>query len=98
MDQRAGGGWGILDRVRSRREIPVVLCIDVEPDPRVLDPATTPPWDGFERLIERLPALRQRLAEATGKPAAFTWALRMDPQVAEAFGSPSWLAEKYGDA
>ena len=76
-------------------EVPVVLCIDVEPDPRTYDRANAPRWDGFERLIEQIPAIRERLSAATGKPAAFTWSLRMDPQVAETWGSPAWVAETY---
>jgi hypothetical protein len=75
----------------------VVLCIDVEPDPFVFDPGDPPPpWLGFEQLIEKLPALRRRLSDITGRPATFTWFLRMDPQVAETWGSPSWLANEYG--
>jgi hypothetical protein len=47
--------------------------------------------------VERAAALRDRLSEATGSPAAFTWFLRMDPQVAETWGSPTWAAERYRD-
>ncbi len=96
MSGQGGAVWRILDRVHRRPEVPVVLCIDVEPDPLVFDPADPPPWLGFERLVQRLPALRRRLSEITGAPAAFTWFLRMDPQVAETWGSPAWVAEKYG--
>jgi hypothetical protein len=87
----------VIDRIGRRPETPVVLCVDVEPDPRVFDRADPVDWAGFERLMERIAALRERLSEATGKPAAFTWFLRMDPQVAETWGSPIWPAEKYGD-
>jgi hypothetical protein len=76
-------------------ETPVVLCIDVEPDPRVFDPTHPVPWEGFERLRRHLPALRERLSAASGAPAAFSWMLRMDPQVEKTFGSPAWLAERY---
>jgi hypothetical protein len=79
------------------RQLPVVLCIDVEPDPRVFDPADPPPWLGFERLIEVLPDLRERIEEATGQPARFSWFLRMDPQIAETWGSAGWLSDAYGD-
>lgn len=78
-------------------EVPVVLCIDVEPDPRTYDRANAPGWAGFERLIEGIPALRERLSEAAGRPAAFTWFLRMDPQVADTWDSPAWVAETYED-
>jgi hypothetical protein len=84
-----------FDRVGPRRETSVALCIDVEPDPFVFGPADSPPWFGFERLIQRVPGLRRRLREVTGAPAAFTWFLRMDPQVAETWGSLAWIAEKY---
>jgi hypothetical protein len=53
--------------------------------------------EGFERFVERLPALRDELSEATWQPAAFTWFLRIDPQVAEGWGSATWGAEKYAD-
>lgn len=74
---------------------PVVICIDVEPDPRVFDPAEPPPWLGFERMLERLPALRDRLSEAASRPVAFTWFLRMDPQIAMTWGSAAWAADRY---
>src|SRR3954471_9426054 len=86
-----------LDGVSRRGETPVVLCIDVEPDPRTFDRANPPPWTGFEGFVERLPTLRESLSEATRKPATFTWGLRMDPQVAETYGSPDLVAEKYAD-
>jgi len=85
----------VFDRVSRRPGTPVVFCVDVEPDPRVLDRADPGYFAGFERLVERLPLLRERLSEATGEPAAFTWFLRMDPQVAETWGSPTWPAERY---
>lgn len=74
-------------------EASVVLCIDVEPDPRAFDPDDPPAWEGFERFVERFPAVRARLEEASGASAAFTWFLRMDPQVGETWGSPGWVAE-----
>lgn len=88
----------LLDRVRRHTEVPVVLCIDVEPDLRVFDRGDSRPWTGFERCFERIPLLRERLADGSGAPAAFNWFLRMDPQVAETWGSPAWVAEAHGDA
>jgi peptidoglycan/xylan/chitin deacetylase (PgdA/CDA1 family) len=86
----------VLDLVGRRPGTPIVFCIDVEPDPRVFDRADPDSFAGFERLVGRLPQLRERLSEATGKPAAFTWFLRMDPQVAETWGSPAWIADSHG--
>jgi hypothetical protein len=88
----------LLDRARRRTEVPIVLCVDVEPDLRVFDRGDARPWKGFERFVERAASLRDRLSRNTGSPAALTWFLRMDPQVAETWGSPAWVAETYADA
>ena len=90
--------WRIMDRARPRDDLPVVLCIDVEPDPRVYDPADPPPWLGFESLLRELPALRDRLESASGRPANFCWFIRMDPQIEDTWGSAAWAAETYGEA
>jgi hypothetical protein len=87
-----------MDRMRRSAEVPVVLCIDVEPDPRVYDPSTRPPWLGFESLLRELPFLRDRLEAATGRQANFCWFIRMDPQIEDTWGTASWVAEEYGDA
>jgi glycosyltransferase involved in cell wall biosynthesis len=75
--------------------IPVVLCFDVEPDARALRGRVPEPLAGFERLAPLVPALRDRLAAGAGSPAALTWCVRIDPQIAEAFGSATWLVTKY---
>ena len=93
-----GAAFRLPTRIRRRAETPVVLGIDVEPDPRTFDPRDPPPWDGLESFLERIPSFRRLLATATGAPAAFTWFLRMDPQVATTWGSPGWVADNYGDA
>lgn len=84
--------------MRQRQTKPVVFCIDVEPDERMFDPSgPPPPWLGFERFVERLPRLRERLAESTGRPVAVSWFLRMDEQVERTWGSREWAAGKYGE-
>lgn len=86
----------LLDRWRRHQPLPVVLCVDVEPDLRVFDRDDPQPWRGFERFLERLPELRRLLSERAGS-SAITWFLRMDPQVAETWGSPGWIAAEHGD-
>jgi hypothetical protein len=76
-------------------KLPVVVCMDVEPDLRVLEPGGAGPWAAFEELLPLVEALRARLAKSTGAPASFSWFLRMDPQITEAWGSPGWAAEHY---
>lgn len=91
-------GGLLLDRLRRSGDLlPVVLCIDVEPDPRTWGPSVRPPWRGFEQCLENISSLRDRLSRHTDAPATFNWCLRMDPQIADTWGSPAWVAETYGD-
>jgi hypothetical protein len=75
--------------------IPVVLCIDDEPDESDVDRHRRAPWTGFEELQRWLSRARPRLAAITGAAARFTWFLRMDPQIAEAYGAASWAVTAY---
>jgi hypothetical protein len=85
-----------LDRVRRRSELPIALCIDVEPDGRAFDPDDPGGWDGFVELQEMMPSVRERLGELTGTPARFSWFLRMDPQVDQTWGTPAWVVDQWG--
>jgi hypothetical protein len=75
--------------------IPVVLCLDVEPNRRQVSRRDPEPWTGYEVTQRYIEALRPRLAEVTGAPARISWFLRMDPQVAEPYGSASWTVDRY---
>lgn len=75
--------------------IPFVFCFDVEPDQFDVGPGARP-WLGFERLLERVGTWRDEFAAATDRPVRFNWFLRMDPQIAEAYGSPAWVVDRYG--
>ena len=77
------------------RRIPVVLCIDVEPDGREIDPRSPKDWLGFEATCELADRLRPSLHAATGVSPRFTWFLRMDPQVAHTYGSADWVGRRY---
>src|SRR3954468_1240581 len=61
---------------RRLARVPVVLCVDIEPDDRSTGSGPKP-WRGFERIARELvPPLRRQLSAATGERAAFSWALR----------------------
>lgn len=77
------------------RKIPVILSIDAEPDPRLWVREEKLPWKGFEETYEFFSRLRPRLASVTGSDVNFSWFFRMDPQVADCYGSPSWAARHY---
>jgi hypothetical protein len=72
------------------------MCIDVEPDDRQVGGDGPQHWPAFEEMAARLETLRGRLSAASGSPVAFTWFLRMDSQVEEAWGSSTWVVERYG--
>ncbi len=76
-------------------KIPIILCIDVEPDPFLVNRSNPEPWDGYEGTQAYLSTMRARFEEATGSPVHFTWFFRMDPQVAESYGSPTWAVDRY---
>jgi hypothetical protein len=82
----------------SEDRIPVLFSVDIEPDDFVFPLEAPSPWHGFEVLNEEFKRRREQLAEVTGEPARFAWSLRMDPQIAQGYGSPTWAAERFGSA
>ena len=79
------------------RQIPVILCIDIEPDAQVVARDLRAPWRGYELVHDFLTRLRPQLAAATGSPAHFSWFLRMDPQVEEVYGAADWAVSHYAE-
>lgn len=75
--------------------LPVIVCIDAEPDEREPSPGRPRPWGGYLALQARLAALRDRLP-GPGSTAHFAWFVRMDPQIADTYGTPAWGAVTYG--
>jgi hypothetical protein len=76
--------------------IPVVLCVDVEPDDFYVDRRDPKPWRGFEALHPEFRDLRAKLEARTGHDVHFCWCIRMDAQIALAHGRPAWAVEQYG--
>jgi len=81
--------------VNASEPIPVVVGIDVEPDPRLTDPQRPEPWRGFERLYSFFMELRSQLASPSGTRPQFSWFFRLDPQVAGTYGDPAWPLKHY---
>lgn len=77
---------------------PIVVGFDVEPDGLDIPRRERPPWRGFERTLELSKIVRGRLETELGEPVRFSWFLRMDPQIADVYGSPTWVVEEYGPA
>ncbi|HET7237255.1 MAG TPA: hypothetical protein VFK59_12585 [Actinomycetota bacterium] len=75
--------------------IPLLFCIDVEPDEHVYPPDDPSPWSGFEALVAESARLRERMTTLTGEPARFVWSLRIDPQIEEAYGDAAWIVDRH---
>ena len=79
----------------DRSTIPVVFAVDVEPDGPGHRPAPPGPWSGALRTHEWLTAARAAVAGVTGRPAHFTWTLRMDGGMVAAYGSATVAADAH---
>lgn len=77
------------------RTVPVLVCIDVEPDGPGTRRQGAQPWRGYEAANEFFGSMRASLTEATGRPAHFSWFVRMDPHVEAVHGSGGWAADHY---
>jgi hypothetical protein len=77
--------------------IPLLICIDVEPEQRANN---APLWIDWRGVTETLDFFDQQarplLTRATGAPVNFSWFLRMDPQITKTYGTPSWVMARYG--
>jgi len=78
-------------------QIPIAICIDVEPDMRDVPYGAEGRWRGQEETFKFFQNLRPRLASATGTSAHYAWFLRMDPQIAESYGSSDYFTATYPD-
>ena len=81
-------------RQTLRHPIPVILCVDVEPDERETALGRPRPWAGYQALQRQLEALRPDLPGLDAS-ARYTWFLRMDPQIADTYGAAGWVATTY---
>ncbi len=75
--------------------IPVVLCVDVEPDGPGDTPTPGRTWAGTTAMHAWLQGWRARFEDRTGRPVRLSWFLRMDPQVTALFGSPTHVVEAH---
>jgi hypothetical protein len=84
---------------RNGREpgIPVVLCVDIEPDGRTFTLDREPDVRGFDCFREQLDDLRAALSPPAAGTARFNWFVRMDPQIEAGYGSASRLGEIFRD-
>ncbi|MGB8275353.1 MAG: hypothetical protein WCF16_08825 [Alphaproteobacteria bacterium] len=75
--------------------IPVLLSIDIEPDPREPGLGAPAPLRGTERLFQLLDGVRGALARTCAAPPVFSWYVRADPQIEHVYGDRSWLMRTF---
>ena len=75
--------------------IPVVLCVDVEPDGPGQTPGPDRTWPGTVAMHTWLDGWRSRFEDRTGRAAHLSWFLRMDPQIAAVYGSAGHVVEAH---
>src|SRR5918996_931856 len=90
-----GGRRPIMSDHHADPCIPVVLCIDAEPDPRHVSRTAAEPWDGYTRTVEYFQAWRGWAEDITHAGARYCWCFRTDPQIADAYGSAAYGFERY---
>ena len=77
--------------------IPAFLSIDVEPDGFQLSRTDPPEWAAYHRAIELADWLRSELLRRSDFAPKFGWYYRMDPQIAEVYGSADHIVAKFRD-
>ncbi len=85
----------MVRRQSHNPKIPIIICIDIEPDELAIKPYKRKDWRGFRATWKYFKRLRPLLELATKSAARFNWFLRMDPQVAHTYGSADWAAIRY---
>jgi hypothetical protein len=78
-----------------KNPIPIILVIDVEPDELFIGRNRPVPWKGYEHVYDFFRSLRPMLSDRTGAPVHYSWYFRMDPQIADVYGSPAWATTHY---
>src|SRR5260221_13304490 len=84
------------DPCPDMEKLPIVICVDVEPEERAIEPKVASDWLGFEKTFEFFERLRPHLEDVTGTAAHFSWFVRIDPQIAQTYGGPAWSVALYG--
>jgi hypothetical protein len=79
----------------SGRKVPIILCIDVEPDGMFIDRTRKVPWVGYEKAFVFFGHMRRIMASGTSSEVHLSWFYRMDPQVSETYGSGQWPVSHY---
>jgi hypothetical protein len=73
----------------------IALAIDLEPASRLPIEPRDSDWDAFRAALRLVRRLRDELAPAQSTAPAFTWLVRMDPQIRRVYGDSGWIATTF---
>lgn len=82
------------------REIFIAVTVDIDPDnydTAIFGPETGLSWRGVEEGLPILFELAARVVRDLGVEPRFTWFVRADSELSEAYGSSLWLLDTYAD-
>jgi len=77
------------------KRLPVMLCIDVEPDIREIGLSSQEPWRGYEVMFRYFNEMRGRIGQRLQSRVKYIWFWRADPQVQLAYGDAAWALKHY---
>jgi hypothetical protein len=80
----------------SRKAIPTVLRIDIEPDDFIND-GKVKDWNGFVGYSIMIDKLRKQMHDLTGIPFTINWHLRCDPDIERLYGRADYAAIRHED-
>lgn len=75
--------------------IPVILCIDAEPDKPFNHRADPLPWRGYQRAVAFFAGFRAKLETLSAAEVHLSWFYRMDPQIEQIHGDAGWAISSY---
>lgn len=79
------------------RVIPILVCIDAEPDERRPNPEHVLPWTGLTAAVDYLEKMRFAFSELSGFASSFSWFFRVDHQVEHVYGQSDWALHEYAE-
>ena len=79
-----------------RSRVPVILVIDLEPDAFLLSKENPSLWSGCHAAFALVDEFRALVSAQGHASVGFTWALRMDPQIAQTYGVADHVVKLFG--
>jgi hypothetical protein len=77
------------------KQLPILINVDVEPDDREVAGDPESDWSATAPCVREMERFRETVQQSTGRPVHFNWYLRVDPQIAEAYGRADYPCVRF---